>query len=170
LIVESLAMATGKTLLDIKPAKRLRVWYYNGEDPSEELQRRFAAVCLHYGIEEEDIGSGYLFVDSGRIMPIVLAEEGRHGIMIAVPVIEQVIATIRAKGIDVVIIDPFISTHRVPENDNGAIERVAKSWGHIAEVTNCSVMLAHHTEIRREGSVYGTITGLLQRSQWRTLL
>jgi hypothetical protein len=159
LIVEALAMITGRPLLDIKPVKKLRAWYFNGEDPTEELQRRFAAAALHYKINEDDISDGYLFVDSGRIMPIVLVEEGRHGTIIAVPVVEQVIATIRDRKIDVLIVDPFVATHRVPENDNGAIERVAKAWSHIAEACNCSIMLAHHTRKTQGGNAVSVEDG-----------
>jgi hypothetical protein len=44
-------MVTGRNLLNAKPKGQLRVWYWNGEDPMEELQRRFAAVALHYGLD-----------------------------------------------------------------------------------------------------------------------
>ena len=144
LIVEALAMASGKPLLDIQPEKKLRVWYWNGEDPMDELQRRFAAAVKHYGLKPEDIDDR-LFVDSGRIMQIVIAVELKRAPIIAMPVIKQVIATLRENEIDVLMIDPFVSCHRVNENDNVAIERVAKSWSYIAEETNCSVMLAHHS-------------------------
>ena len=40
MIVEALAMATGRPLLGILPPKRARVWYWNGEDPYDELERR----------------------------------------------------------------------------------------------------------------------------------
>jgi hypothetical protein len=152
LIAEALALATGKPLLGIKPVQRSRVWYFNGEDPQEELDRRFAATGKHYKLTEKDIGD-YLFVDSGRTMPIVLVEDGRNGTVIAKPIVEQIIATIRDRKIDVLIIDPFVSTHRVIENDNGAIDRVAKLWSQIAEATNCSIMLAHHTRKTQGGNV-----------------
>lgn len=144
LIVEALAMVTCEPLLGVQPLQLLRVWYWNGEDPKEELDRRFAGACKHYGIKPEDSGDR-LFIDSGRTMPIVIAEETKSGAKIAAPVIEQVIATLMEKQIDALIIDPFVSCHRVNENDNAAIERVAKTWAHIAEAANCSVMLAHHT-------------------------
>jgi AAA domain/Primase C terminal 2 (PriCT-2)/Bifunctional DNA primase/polymerase, N-terminal len=143
-MVEALGMATGKALLGVPPDGKLRVWYWNGEDPKEELDRRLAAACLHHRITKADLGNR-LFVDSGRTMPIVIAEGDKTGTRIAVPVIEQVIATLRASKIDVLIIDPFVACHRVSENDNRGIETVAKSWAQIAEVTNCAVMLVHHS-------------------------
>ena len=56
------------------------------------------------------------------------------------------IATMKANEIDVAMVDPFISSHRVTENDNNAIEVVAKRWNHIAEVTNAAVDLIHHSK------------------------
>jgi AAA domain len=143
-ITEALAMASGKPLLGVQPAGRLRVWLWNGEDPLEEMQRRVMAVAKHFGLTREDLEE-YLFLDSGRIMPIVLAEQTRNGAVIATPVVDAVIKTIVENGIDVLSIDPFVSSHRVTENDNNAMERVAKTWGQIADITNSAVRLSHHT-------------------------
>jgi RecA-family ATPase len=144
LITESLAMVSGKPLLGIHPGAKLHVWYWNGEDPALELQRRFAAAIKHYELKPEDIGDR-LFVDSGRTLPIIVAEEGRYGTYVCEPIVDDVIATLRNNHIDVLIVDPFVSCHRVAENDNSAIERVAKTWAEIAEATNCSILAAHHT-------------------------
>ena len=154
LIVEALAMVTGKPLLGITPEKLLRVWYWNGEDPEDELQRRFAATAKYYGLTPEDIGDR-LFFNSGRKMPIVIAEEERHGILIYKPVIKELIATMHDNQIDVLIVDPFISCHRVSENNNSAIGRIAQSWGEVAEETNSSVMAAHHN--RKAGGEGATV-------------
>jgi hypothetical protein len=127
------------------------VWYWNGEDPTDELKRRFAAAVKHFNLSADDIGDR-LFLDSGRHMRIVIAEEDKHGTKIAMPVIEEVIATLKENKIDVLIIDPFVACHRVSENDNAAIERVAKAWSYIAETANCAIMLAHHTRKTMNGS------------------
>jgi RecA-family ATPase len=66
--------------------------------------------------------------------------------MIAEPVVEAVIDAILDNKIDVVIIDPFVSSHRVTENDNMAMELVAKKWTAIADETNTAVELIHHTK------------------------
>ena len=144
LIAEALAMISGKPLLNSTTDELLRVWYWNGEDPFDELQRRFGAAIKHFGLEPDDIGDR-LFLDSGRNMPIVLVEEVKHLLVIAAPVVKDIIETLIANEIDVLMIDPFISCHRISENDNAAIDRVAKTWAAIAEVANCSIMLAHHT-------------------------
>lgn len=154
IIAEALTMVADKQLLEVWPAQALRVWYWNGEDPMEELDRRFAAAAKHYALKPEDIGDR-LFVDSGRTMPIIIAEDTRTGTQIAQPVIQQVVTTLIEKQIDALIIDPFVSCHRVAENDNTAIERVAKSWAHIAEAANCSIMLVHH--VRKTGGESVTV-------------
>jgi len=46
-MTEALAIVTGRPLLGITPDERTRVWYWNGEDPLEELERRLAAAYQH---------------------------------------------------------------------------------------------------------------------------
>ena len=43
------------------------------------------------------------------------------------------------------LIDPFVSSHRVTENDNNAIDAVAKKWNTVADATNVAIDLSHHT-------------------------
>jgi AAA domain/Primase C terminal 2 (PriCT-2) len=143
LITESLAMVTGRNLLGVEVTRPLRVWYVNLEDPADELQRRFAAPCLHYGISPEDIGDR-LFITSGRDAEIVVARDDRHGVKLAEPVIDALREELSAKQIDVLIIDPFVASHGVPENDNGKINQVCGVWRMLAEEKACSIELVHH--------------------------
>lgn len=143
-VVEALAMAAGKDLTGDKPPKRLRVWLFNAEDPRDEMDRRIAAACKHYNLSPADI-EGHLFLDTGREQElIVMHEDKKTGVTINAPIVEAVAAQIRKYQIDVLIVDPFVSTHRVNENDNGAIDRVAKLWAQIADDTNCAVDVVHH--------------------------
>jgi hypothetical protein len=156
LIAEALAMVAGRALLDIAPEKQLRVWYWNGEDPLVELQRRFAAVIKHYKLNPEDIGDR-LFIDSGRTLPIKIAVDDRYGATVCEPVVKDVIETLQENQIDVLIIDPFVSCHGVNENDNSAIDLVAKSWGEIAEAANCAIAAAHHVRKPSNGGDRSTV-------------
>lgn len=144
-IVEALSMVSGKELAGTKaPPKRLKVWLFNAEDPRDEMDRRIMGACIHYNLKPKDV-DGHLFLDTGREQELVIMEEDRKtGIRINKPVVEAVVEQIRANDIDVMIIDPFVSTHRVNENDNGAIDKVAKLWAQIADMTNCSVDVVHH--------------------------
>lgn len=143
-IAEALAMASGKPLNGTKPPQRLKVWLFNAEDPRDELERRFMAACLHFKLKPQDI-DGHLFLDSGREQEMVIAiDDKRTGVKIMVPIVESVVAEITRNQIDVMIVDPFVSTHSVNENDNGAIDKVAKLWAQIADQTNCSIDIVHH--------------------------
>jgi hypothetical protein len=142
--IEALSQVTGSALLHDTAYGRSRVWIWNGEDPADELQRRIAAACLHYGITDEDI-AGRLFVDSGRDREICIARMKRNGIFVAEPVVEAFVKTIRQNNIDIVHLDPFVSCHAVPENDNGAIDKVVKTYARIADLTGCAIHLVHHS-------------------------
>lgn len=153
-LTEAIAMATGRALLGIKPKNRVRVWYWNGEDPAEEVERRIAAIVLHYEIDPAEL-VGWLFYDSGREQEIILARQTRDGAVVAEPVVESLVEVLKGNSIDVLTIDPFISSHRVTENDNNAIEVVAKCWTAIAERTNCAIELVHHA--RKTGGAEVTV-------------
>jgi len=147
-IVESLELVSGLPLLTRHTGKPLRVWYWNGEDPIDEIQRRVQASCIHYKIDKEQIGTR-LFVDTGRRTPIIVATEVRGSLQIAHPVVDAVKRTIEANEIDLLRVDPFVRCHRVPENDNGKINAVAETWAEIADATGSAVELVHH--IRKTG-------------------
>jgi len=153
---ESLAMATGRPLLGKRtPREPLRVWLWNLEDPAEELDRRIAAQCQHFGITPADLGDR-LHVNSGRDQPCVIARMTAGGATILVPVIEAIVAEIKARRIDVLTIDPFVSCHQATENDNNAQDAVVKAWGSVADKSagNCAVELVHH--VRKLGDAEAT--------------
>lgn len=145
ILAEAIAMASGKPILGVQPAGALRVWVWNGEDPLEELWRRIQACMRLYGLTPEDMGDR-LFVDSGRRMPIVMATQAKSGAVIAAPVVREVTEGLLRWRIDVMIVDPFISSHRVTENDNNAIDLVTKQWAQIADVTRCAIETPHHSK------------------------
>ena len=151
-LVEAVGMAAGRNLLRGTPAKtKLNVWYWNLEDPREEIDRRVAAILLHYEIHPDEI-KGRLFVNSGRNEPLVIAEAQRGATIVHLQIAKALEAEITRLGIDVLIIDPFVSCHRLLENDNNAIDAVVKTWRGIAEETNCAVELAHHVRKPSNGA------------------
>jgi RecA-family ATPase len=156
LIVEALALATGRPLVGIQPPQRARVWYWNGEDPKIELERRIGAACRHFEISAAEI-AGWLFVNSGRDenSRIVIAQETREGTVINAPLATALIETITKNQIDVMLIDPFVSSHKVSENNNNAIDEAVKEWGRIADITNIAIGLAHHP--RKTGGAEVTV-------------
>ena len=145
LIGEALCMVSGKPILhDPVHGANKRVWVYNLEDPRDELQMRVQAFMLRHGMTMADIGDR-LYMDSGRDQELCLAIDDREGVRLLAPVVDQIIAEIQRRKIDVLIVDPFVSSHRVNENDNGAIDMVAKAWGRVADRADCAIVLVHHT-------------------------
>lgn len=152
-LLDAVSAAAGRDLITGATMSRRRVWVWNGEDPLEELQRRIQAIALHYGLTPDDLGDR-LFIDSGRNQRMEIArDDRRNGIVIARPHVESIIKTITSNRIDIFIVDPFVSTHGVPENDNGAIDRVAKEFGRIADAANCAVEIVHHVRKTNGGEL-----------------
>ncbi len=153
-IGEALAMTTGRELYGKEIGDGpLRVWLYNLEDPMEETERRLHATAKHFRITPGDIGDR-LFVDSGRDQPCVIAEETPNGARIATPVVDEIIRELTERQIDVLILDPFVSSHAVSENDNRAMDMVAKQWARIADICDCSINLVHH--VRKQNGAEAT--------------
>jgi hypothetical protein len=115
------------------------------------LERRIAAICQHYEINQSDLG-GRLFVNSGRDTPLVIATRTKDGVTIVRPVVDALIAAIHKHKIDVNIVDPFISSHQVLENDNGGIDQVIKEWGRVADATDTAIEHAHHVRKLANGT------------------
>ena len=162
-LVEAVAMATGQNLLDIEPVRPMQVWYWNGEDPLEELERRVLAICLHYGVDRRAVEKN-LFLDSGRDTEIIVATQTKTGAVIATPVEAALTAALIDGKFDAFILDPAVSVHRVSENDNMMIAAVAKTFGHIAGRANVAIEAVHHT--RKLGGAAATIEDSRGASAW----
>lgn len=144
-LAEAVAMASGRRLLGDRPDGTLRVFYWNGEDPQDEIDRRLAAVCLEHKVSNQDLGDR-LFTASGRDMSIQIASMGPHGVILNETLIAQLIQQLKHHRIDVLSVDPFVSLHSVPENDNGAIDAVIKrGFARIANEVDCAIEIVHHT-------------------------
>jgi hypothetical protein len=142
-IVEALALATGRALLGQDVPRRSRVWLFNLEDDMIELRRRVSAAMIHYKIKPEDIGDR-LHIDGEK--SLLITKTTRQGTVINTPVVDAVVEAIVALEIDVLIVDPFISSHDAPESDSGAMDLIMKSgWVRVARDGNCAVELCHHT-------------------------
>jgi hypothetical protein len=154
-LADAVAMATGKDLVGVKPVGPLRVWYWNFEDPIEEIERRVAAIMLHYKLTEEDIGYR-LYINSGRDTPITLARESQQGLQIDTDTLSRLREQIEELEIDVLMLDPFVATHGVSENDNAKINLVLQLWAKLADLTDIAIDVTHH--VRKGQSGQGAFT------------
>jgi hypothetical protein len=144
MVAAALSLASGRELLGktVWGGPR-RAWLWNLEDDRDELARQLVACRLHHGLAVEDYADRLFVNDAGS--SLCTATKSREGLTIHEPVNAALVAEIRARKIDVLVIDPFVSSHRAEENDNGQIDAIAKRWASIARETHCSIVLVHHS-------------------------
>jgi hypothetical protein len=144
-LADAVALASSKKLHGGNPNGLFRVWYWNGEDPHEEIERRVVAIMKHYDVSAANIGDR-LYFNSGRDegMEMIIGLQNKNGMIIVRPVEDALTEALVTGKFDVLVLDPFVATHRVSENDNMAIDAIAKTLGRIADKANCAIELVHH--------------------------
>jgi hypothetical protein len=150
----ALAMTTGRPLLgkDTWNGPK-RVWLWNLEDDLDELARSIQAAALHHDIGPAEL-EGRLFVDSAMDgAGLCTAVDGPEGFRLLTPVYDALTAELTRRSIDVLIVDPFVSSHAAEENHNSKIDAIAKAWARIAKAASCCIVLVHHTSKAGAGEV-----------------
>jgi RecA-family ATPase/5S rRNA maturation endonuclease (ribonuclease M5) len=142
-ILESLCITTGKPLLGEAVHERCNVWVINLEDPLEEMQRRYAATMLHYGIAAEEV-RGRLFLDAGRSLNMVFANQGREGTEVNDEMLDYMAKMIKQNNIGVMFIDPWVGANMINENDNVAMNAAVSAVRSVCDETDCAAGLVHH--------------------------
>ena len=123
-----------------------RVWYWNLEDGLAELEMQLVAAAMFHRVTQDACGDR-IYLDSGpEGAELKIAVEDRDGYRIAIPMVEALVAELIARKIDVLIVDPFVSSHGVSENDNTAIDAIVKTWASIAKRAGCAIVLVHHSK------------------------
>jgi hypothetical protein len=154
-IAMAIASLTGNALLHDKPVEPLRVWILNLEDDQDEMERRVKAAIEYYGVDP--VVLRHLGVNSGRDRPFRIVGLGRDQDFVVQPDFHGVIAEMRRNSVDLLIVDPFLRSHSVPENDNSAQDEVMRLYNQIAHETKAGVVLVHHV---KKGAVAGDMDGL----------
>lgn len=148
---EAVAVASGMPITgdDIHGAygEGVPVWVYNTEDSLNDIKRRIAGICIHFNIPKEKLKNIKLI--SGQKTPLIMAYDTNLGPVVNDAAIAGLAGYIKKHGIKVLILDPFVRTHRVSENDNMAIDLVASRFSAIAADTGCAVSIVHHS--RKKG-------------------
>ena len=137
---ECIAMATGRNFLGPSLAAPLRVFYYNAEDPLDEIVRRVLAICQHHGIDQSEL-VGQLFVASGRDHELILSKGDAGEIVEASFDLVERFAIDNA--IDVVAMDPLANLTDAPET-NDAYRRLSRRISQTADRCNAAMELVHH--------------------------
>jgi AAA domain/Bifunctional DNA primase/polymerase, N-terminal len=144
-LVEAVAMAVQRKLLDDEPLRRLKVWYHNGEENWEELLRRLQAVCEYYGIAHSDLENWFCMTSAQRF-PLRVAEMGSSDRFSPDRnLLAHMYEEIRANEYDVICLDPLITLHGVPESNPVMMRGVMDIFRDLAAGINCSVEIVGHT-------------------------
>ena len=152
--VTTLAMASGQALLGDKPHKPMRVWSLGLEDDRREALRRLAAAMKHYGLPPAVLDN--VRMDSGRDRKFCIATKRADGTL-DLPDYQALIDEIKRDQIDVLVVDPFLRSHRVAENSNEDQDEVMGVYAQVAEETGCAILLIHHT---KKGATGGDLDSL----------
>lgn len=75
----------------------------------------------------------------------MICKEGEGGDVFQTSFAARLEAHITKFNIELVVIDPFVSTHRSSENDNSKMDDVLQVYKTIAANTRCAIVLVHHT-------------------------
>lgn len=143
LTVEALAVAANKKLMGEEVYEPCKVWLINLEDDMNEMQLRLAAAMKHYNVSHADI-DGRLFMDAEDTIEMVMAAEGRDGLITNDALLDVLIKRVKDNDIGLVIIDPFVSTHLANENSNSSIQAIVSMFRRVARETNCAIHIVHH--------------------------
>jgi hypothetical protein len=149
-LVEAVSMSIGRDLFGKERLERLRVWYHNGEDPRDEVNRRIAAICIRFNIDEQEVRKN-MFVTCGLEMPIKVAR-GATEVKLDKALVADIVAVIREEEVDVAIFDPLITMHNASESLVVTMDPVIREvFAAIAHETDTAVELAHHTRKKANG-------------------
>lgn len=140
-----IAFATGRPFGPYDPRRTGPAWIWNNEDDRDELNRRSLAACQVMNVRPAEL-AGKLYMNTGAERALIVAREDRKsGALIATPDVARVIEVIKARGIKLLVVDPFAETYAATEIDNDMMKEVTGLYRQIAREGDCSVMLVHHT-------------------------
>ena len=147
-LASAASLACGRSILGEHVHHSVPAWLLNLEDPADEAHRRLAALMRLHGIADAEL-QGRLFLHHGRERRVVLAEREGFG-AVAFPDRDAVIHEARVHGIGLIVVDPFVKSHGLDENDNVQMDAAATAWAEVADAACAAVLLVHHT--RKSGA------------------
>ena len=122
-----------------------RVLLVNAEDDTPEMQRRLWASADAMGVDHKTLAGQVMLCDAPENI-VVAKTDAKTRAVVRTPLVEELIATITANAIDVIVVDPFAETFEGDENNNSEVKWAGIAWREIARRTGASVYLVHHTK------------------------
>ena len=123
------------------PSKTLIV---NAEDDISEMHRRLWAAATRMKVAQADLVDK-LFLAEAPESIVIARVDTRSRTVVRTPLVEELVNTILAHGISVVVVDPFAETFEGDENSNSEVKWAGILWREVARRTGAAVFLVHHT-------------------------
>ena len=127
------------------PRRPEKILIINSEDDTEEMQRRLVAAAEDMKVEQQQLVDRVLLADAPESI-VIARTDSRTKTVVRLPLIEDLIKTIREAGVGVVIVDPFAETFEGDENSNSELKWAAMLWREVARRTGTAVLIVHHTK------------------------
>jgi hypothetical protein len=143
-----ISVASNNDILQLGVRQQANVLILNNEDSTDELQRRIAGIVTQFGICTSSL-EDTLFYISGYEKKYMLSEMS-DGCQKETAFASDLIKYMLDKDIGLLIVDPFVSTHNSPENDNTAMDQVMSIYRKIAAKTGAAITLIHHTRKQQD--------------------
>ncbi|MGY4601766.1 5S rRNA maturation endonuclease (ribonuclease M5) [Bradyrhizobium sp. USDA 4474] len=138
--VQFLSLATGRALTEQYVFRRCRVLLVSLEDDIDELRRRIAAACIHFDIDRSEL-KGWLFYAAPKGIKLAEMHKGARQLGKLECKLRAAVTSFEP---DIVSLDPFVKTHALEENDNGAMDFVCDLLARLAVECNIAVDTPHH--------------------------
>ena len=121
-----------------------KAWLYNGEEPIEELDRRFIASCYEMDVDTALAAKRFSYNSGLDERLTFVRQDPRSGELVRSPDVDTIKQIIRDHGFKLFIIDPLIEFHGAKEDTEGfhALGAVLRE---IANDCDCAVLFFHHT-------------------------
>ena len=142
-LIAAVSVATGRDLLGLGLVRQCNALVINNEDDEDELRRRIAAILMWFDIGAAEL-EGKFFTISGYQQPVRFAYHTDNTVSRS-PAIADIEKFITERGVGALFVDPFISTHTAPENDNNAMNQVITIYKRLAGKLDIAINIAHHT-------------------------
>jgi hypothetical protein len=150
----AISVASGQDLLKLGSVTQGNVIVVNNEDDSNVLVHRIGAIMKYFGLSGEAINDR-LHVYSGYGKELAVAHTTANGEVVLTSDGQTLQRQILDDNVQAIFLDPFISLHDAPENDNVAVNKAVKLFKAIAAKTGCAISLIHHTRKMGKDSEMG---------------
>jgi len=141
-IAQLLSAATLRPLTGQHVFVRCRVLLVSLEDNVDEIQRRIAAAVLHHNISRANLKDWFFYTTPPKgikLAELINGSRQRGDLELA---LRDAIMELKP---DIVCLDPFVKTHALVENDNGAMDYVCDLLAGFADEFKIAVDTPHHT-------------------------